>query len=313
MSGAPGRAPVRGVFAALGCYLLWGLAPLYWRELAAVDAHELIAHRLVWTLVFTAPLLWWLGGLSEARAALGTWRSFGLNLLSSALLTANWLVYVWAVNAGHVIETSLGYFLVPLINVGLGWGLLHERLRPAQWAAIALAAGGVVLQLAQLGRLPWIALTVALTFGAYGLLRKRSPLGPLTGLTVETFLLAPPAAALLLWRAHTGTGALGHPALSTHVEIMVLGAGIVTAVPLLLFAYGARRLRLATLGLLQYAAPSVQFILGVWVYHEDFSSTRALSFAFIWAGLAVYSADALWTQRHHALGVLSRPSPRGAP
>jgi len=263
--------------------------------------------------VFTAPLLWWLGGFAEARAALSTWRSFGLNFLSSALLTANWLVYVWAVNAGHVIETSLGYFLVPLINVALGWGLLHERLRPAQWGAIAFAAAGVGLQLFQLGRLPWIALAVALTFGSYGLLRKRSSLGPLTGLTVETALLAPLAIALLLWRGYAGTGALGNPALSTHVEIMVWCAGIVTAVPLLLFAYGARRLRLTTLGLLQYAAPSVQFILGVWVYHEEFNRARATSFAFIWAGLIVYTSDALWTQRHHALGALSRSSPRSTP
>lgn len=313
MSGAPGRAPVRGVAAALSCYLLWGLAPLYWRELAIVDAHELIAHRLVWTLVFTAPLLWWLGGFAEARAALGSWRSFGLNLLSSALLSANWLVYVWAVNTGHVIETSLGYFLVPLINVALGWGILHERMRPAQWSAIGLAAAGVAFQLIQLGRLPWIALAVALTFGGYGLLRKQSALGPLTGLTVETLLLAPLAAALLLWRAYAGTGALGNAALSLHVEVMVLCAGVVTAVPLLLFAYGARRLKLTTLGLLQYAAPSVQFALGVWVYHEEFSSARALSFAFIWAGLVVYTADALWTQRHHALGALNRSSPRAAP
>jgi chloramphenicol-sensitive protein RarD len=312
MSGAPTRAPVRGVLAALSCYLLWGLAPLYWRELAAIDAHELIAHRLVWSLVFTAPLLWWLGGFAEARAALSTWRSFGLNFLSSALLTANWFVYVWAVNTGHVLETSLGYFLVPLINVALGWGVLHERLRPAQWGAIALAAAGVGLQLFQLGRLPWIALSVALTFGGYGLLRKQSALGPLTGLTVETFLLAPFAAALLLWRAHAGTGALSPGVVSSHVLFMVLCAGVVTAIPLLLFAYGARRLKLTTLGLLQYAAPSVQFILGVWVYHEVFSRERAMSFALIWAGLAVYTADALWAQRHHAMGAFSRPSPRAA-
>lgn len=307
MSVGSGPAPVRGVLAALGCYLLWGLAPLYWRQLAVIDAHELIAHRLVWTLVFTAPLLAWLGGWPDAWAALGSWRSFGLNFLSSTLLTANWLVYVWAVNTGHVLETSLGYFLVPLVNIAIGRGVLHERLRPAQWIAIVFAVAGVGLELYHLGHLPWIALTVAATFGTYGLLRKQSPLGPLTGLTVETLLLAPFAAALLLWRVHAGTGALGHTAV--RLEVLVLCAGVVTAVPLLLFADGARRLKLTTLGLLQYVAPTVQFALGVWVYHEVFNRERALSFALIWTGLAIYSTDALWAQRHHAVNAFSRSSP----
>ena len=296
MSGPNSRAAGRGVLAALGCYLIWGLVPLYWRPLAAVDAHELIAHRLVWSFVFTAPLLWWLGGFREVFAALGTWRSFGLNLASSVLLTLNWLVYVWAVNAGHVIESSLDYFLVPLVNVALGRLVLHEKLRPAQWLAITLATIGVGLQLVHLGRLPWIALSLAGTFGCYGLLRKRSPLGPLAGLTLETMLLFPLALGLLAWRAHAGTGALGHAPAAT--QTLILCAGVVTSIPLLLFAYGARRLRLTTLGLLQYAAPTVQFMLGLWVYREAFDRARAQSFAFIWAGLAMYTADALWTQRH---------------
>lgn len=300
MSAGPGRAAGRGVLAALGCYLIWGLVPLYWRPLAAVDAHELIAHRLVWSFIFTAPLLWWLGGFRELLAALSTWRSAGLNLASSVLLTLNWLVYVWAVNAGHVIESSLGYFLVPLVNVALGRLVLQERLRTAQWLAIALATIGVGLQLVQLGRLPWIALSLAGTFGCYGLLRKRSPLGPLAGLTLETMLLFPLAAVFLLWRAQAGTGALGHaPALT---QGLILCAGVVTSIPLLLFAYGARRLRLTTLGLLQYVAPTVQFTLGLWVYREAFDRARAQSFAFIWAGLALYTADALWTQRHRVTG-----------
>ena len=296
MSSGPGRAPGRGVLAALGCYFIWGLVPLYWRPLAAVDAHELIAHRLVWSFVFTAPLLWWLGGFREVFAALGTRRSLGLNLASSVLLTLNWLVYVWAVNAGYVIESSLGYFLVPLVNVALGRLVLHEKLQPAQWLAIALAAAGVGLQLVHLGRLPWIALTLAGSFGVYGLLRKRSPLGPLSGLTLETMLLFPLAAGLLAWRAHAGTGALGHAPAVT--QGLILCAGVVTSIPLLLFAYGARRLRLTTLGLLQYVAPTVQFSLGLWVYHEAFDRARAQSFAFIWAGLALYTADTVWTQRH---------------
>ncbi len=176
---------------------------------------------------------------------------------------------------------------MPLLNVALGRIVLHEKLRPAQWTAIAFAVAGVVLQLVQLGRLPWIALALAVTFGLYGLLRKQSPLGPLTGLAVETALLAPLAAGYLLWLHHTGEGALGRVDWPTH--LLVLSSGVITAVPLLLFAYGARRIRLSTIGLLQYIAPTVQFTLGVWVYHEPFSRDRALSFVFIWAGLALYT------------------------
>lgn len=285
----------RGLIAAAGCYLAWGLFPLYWRPLQGVDAHELIAHRLVWSCVLTLPLLVWRGGLSEARAALGTGRGFAVNLLSSVLLGSNWTIFVWAVNHGHVIETSLGYFLVPLLNVALGRFVLGEKLRRMQWVAIGFAAAGVALQCVQLGHLPWISLALAATFGTYALLRKRSALGPLAGLVVETSLLAPFAGLLLLWRAHAGTGALGHA--SGLQQTMALGAGVVTAVPLLLFAYGARRLRLTTMGLLQYVTPTVQFALGVAVFHESFDLGRAQAFVLIWTGLAIYTADALWAQR----------------
>lgn len=282
-----GRAPVRGVVAAFGAYLAWGLLPLYWHQLAAVDAVELIAHRLCWTTLLTVPLWWALGGRSVAWAAVRT------HAVSAVLLAANWLAFVWAVNNGHVIESSLGYFLVPLVNVALGRGLLHEPLRRGQWVAIACAAAGVVLELIRLGRLPWIALVIALTFGFYGLLRKRSALGPLAGLALETSLLAPFAAAFLLWRAVHGAGALGHAAVA--VQWLVLSTGAVTAVPLLLFADGARRLRLVTLGLLQYVAPTAQFALGIGFYHESFTPARAQSFGLIWAGLALYTLDA-WRQ-----------------
>lgn len=263
--------------------------------MAEVDALELIAHRLVWSLVFVAALLVWRGGAKEMRAALSTGRGFALNLLSSALLTTNWLVYVWGVNHGHVIECSLGYFLVPLLNVALGRWVLHEQLRPAQAFAIGCAALGVAIQIYQVGHLPWIALALVATFGCYGLLRKRSALGPLTGLAVETTLLAPFAAAFLLWQNLAGAGALGHASATT--QALVLSTGVVTAIPLLLFAYGARRIRLTTLGLLQYIAPTVQFSLGVAVFHEPFAQDRALAFAFIWAGLALYTFDNLRTAR----------------
>lgn len=303
MTSAARHASARGAFAAGLCYLAWGLVPLYWKQLKSIDAVELIAHRHTWSLVFLLVVLTLLSrgndgagsGFAEIRAVFRSPRLIGLNLLRSLLLTANWLIYVWGVNNGHVIECSLGYFLVPLINVALGKLVLHEKLTRLQWVAIALAAIGVVLQFVQLGRPPWIALGLAVTFGFYGLLRKQSPLGPLAGLTVETALLAPLAVGFLLWRQHTGEGALGH--VSPWLHGLLLSAGIITSIPLLLFAYGARRVRLATLGLLQYIAPTVQFALGVAVYHEAVSRERLTSFAFIWAGLVLYTADNLRGQR----------------
>lgn len=284
-----------GAIAAACCYLLWGLVPLYWKQLASIDPVELIAHRHAWSLLFLLVLVGVQGGFGGVRAAIGTARGLGANFLSAVLLTVNWLVYVWGVNTGHVIECSLGYFLVPLVNVAAGRFVFHEHLRRLQWVAISFAAAGVVLQIAQFGRPPWIALTIAGTWGAYSVMRKQSPLGSLTGLTVETLLLAPFAVMFLFWRHRLGTGALGRVDLSTH--LLVLSSGVITAIPLLLFAYGARRIRLSTLGLLQYLAPSVQFAIGVWVYHETFSRGRAASFALIWTGLALYTADNLWAQR----------------
>ncbi len=221
---------------------------------------ELIAHRHVWSLALLLLLLLGIDrGFSDLWSGLGSFRSFGQSLLGASLLTGNWLVYVWGVNSGHIIDTSLGYFLVPLVNVAAGHFILKEHLRPAQWAAIAIAAFGVGWMVIQAGRLPGIALLIAGTWGAYSLFRKRSTLGAIPGLAVETLVLAPFAIGFLLWRHHDGTGALGRVDTSTH--ILILSAGIVTATPLLLFAYAARRIRLSTLGLLQYLAPSVQLAL----------------------------------------------------
>jgi chloramphenicol-sensitive protein RarD len=284
-----------GAIAAAASYFLWGLVPLYWKQLGGVNPVELIAHRNAWSLLLLLGLVATQGGFGELRATLGSGKSLARYSLSASLLTANWLFYVWGVNTGHVIETSLGYFLVPLVNVAAGRFVLHEHLRRAQWIAIALAALGVALMIVQLGRPPWIALVLAGTWGAYSLMRKQSTLGALTGLTLETLLVAPLALACLAWQQHTGAGALGRADLRTHV--LLFSSGIITAVPLILFAYGARRIRLSTLGLLQYVAPSVQLGLGIWVYHETFSHSRLLSFGFIWAALALYTADNVIAQR----------------
>jgi chloramphenicol-sensitive protein RarD len=285
----------RGAVAAAAGFLIWGLVPVYWKQLAGINPVELITHRIVWSLVFLLAVVGWQRNFPALRDAFKNGRLVALNLLSSVLLAANWTVYVWAVNTGHVIESSLGYFLVPLVNVALGSALLHERLRPLQWTAIGFAALGVSFLLLRVGHVPWIALSLAGTWSAYGLLKKKSALGAITGLTVETLLLFPLAAGLLLWWHHTGEGALGRVDAWHHVLVLVVG--VVTAIPLLLFAYGAQRIRLTTLGLLQYLAPTVQFLLGYFLYREPFDAGRLQAYGLIWVGLGLYSADGFWSQR----------------
>jgi chloramphenicol-sensitive protein RarD len=299
-AGSASAAARSGAFAASLCYFLWGLVPLYWKQLGGINAVELIAHRHLWSLAFVLLLTALYGGFGAIAAALGSARSLRINLVSSALLTINWLVYVWGIGQGEVIECSLGYFLVPLVNVAAGRFVLHEHLRRLQWIAIGCAAAGVLVMILQLGRPPWLALVLAGTWGAYSLMRKQSPLGATTGLAVETLLLAPLAAGFLLWQHHTGAGALGRVDVRTHA--LLASSGLITATPLLLFAYAARRIRLATLGLLQYIAPTVQLVIGLWIYHEPFAQSRAAGFVFIWIGLALYTADNLIAQRRAPAG-----------
>lgn len=279
----------RGFGYAGTAYVLWGLFPLFWKQLAAVDATELIAHRIVWSLAFVLLLTGLLSGWGELRRAVGDRRLVGLHLVSGLLVSVNWLAYVWGVNHGRIVEASLGYYLVPLCNVALGRIFLGERLRTLQKVAIAVAGLGVGLQFLRLERPPWVALTVATTFAAYGLFRKRSPLGSLAGLTLETGLLLPLGAGFLVWRGLSGAGALGHGDVLQHV--LVLSTGVLTAVPLLLFAAGARRLRLGTLGLLQYITPSMTFLLGAWLYREPVDVLKLVSFACIWVALVLYTLD----------------------
>ncbi len=287
-------AQTNGALAATLCYFLWGLVPLYWRALSAVNSVELIAHRHVWSLLLLLAIIAAQRRFRSIGAALNSPRLVATNALAASLLTTNWLVYVWGVNRGNVIETSLGYFLVPLVNVAAGRFVFHEHLRRAQWTAIGLAVFGVALMIVQLGKPPWIALILAATWGGYSLMRKKSPLPAVTGLAVETLLLTPLAIAFIGWQQHTGQGAFGH--VDSRTQLLLVCSGVITAIPLLLFSYSARRIRLSTLGLLQYLAPSVQLILGIAVFHEPFSRSRILSFSFIWAALAVYTADNLLAQ-----------------
>jgi len=284
-----------GATAATLAFLLWGGVPLYWKQLQSVPAFELIAHRICWSILFLLAIMALRGTLRELRPAFMHARIFWWTLAASLLLATNWTIYVWAVNAGHVIETSLGYFLTPLFNVMLGYWLLHERLRRLQWVSIGCAATGVLLLLFHAGSVPWIAISLAVTWGLYGVLKKQSQLGPIAGLSFETLLLLPFAAACVIWLVQAGDGALGH--VSPRLHVYILGVGIITSVPLLLFAYGAQRIRLVTLGLLQYIAPTVQFLLGLYVFHEPFDATRLQACLFIWFGLVIYTADSVWAQR----------------
>jgi chloramphenicol-sensitive protein RarD len=292
------------VYAALA-YVCWGLFPLYFRQLAAVPATEVLVHRVVWSLLFVLALLalrrhWaWLGEPLRRPRVLGAF------VVSAVLLSTNWLTYIWAIANGHVLDASLGYFITPLVNVLLGYTVLHERPRRAQWIALALAAAGVLWLTVQGGRLPWIALLLAASFGAYGLLRKVATLGALEGLTLETLLLAPVAFAALGLSWAQGSSSFPAPELATN--LLLIGAGPVTAVPLLLFAAGARRISMTTLGLLQYVSPTIQFALGVWLFREPFEAQRLLGFCFIWLALLLYSADG-WrvAQRHRDAAAAER-------
>ena len=279
----------RGIAYALLAYVLWGLFPLYFVHLAGVGAFEIVLHRVAWSLVFLLVLLawlrrWeWLPPLRRQPAVLGA------SLASALLLGANWMIYVWAVMNGRVLDASLGYFINPLVNVLFGFVFLHERLRPGQWLAVGLAAAGVAWLALRGPQLPWVGLAIALSFGLYGLLRKTAALGAIEGLTLETMLLAPLALGTLAWWSWQGTGGLaGHDAARL---AWLVGVGPLTAVPLLLFAAGARRIPMATLGLLQYVSPTLQLLLGVWLFGEPLAGARLAGFALIWLALAVYSAE----------------------
>lgn len=284
-----------GVAAALAAYLIWGLVPIFFKQIAHVPALEIIAHRIVWSLGLVAALLLFTRGFGAVRETMRSPRRLARVALGAALVMSNWFVFVWAVNAGRILETSLGYFIGPLLNVALGIVLLGERLRPLQAAALLLAALGVANEAWRVGHIPIVSLTLAITFGLYALLRKQLPLDAASGLFVETAVATPFAAAWLLWLAAQGQGAFGE---TTATDGLLVASGLVTALPLLLFAIGARRLRLTTMGFLQYLAPSMTFLLAVLIYDEPMSLARGETFAAIWAGLVLYSIDVLRASRN---------------
>lgn len=289
-----------GALYALLAFGIWGLYPLYLRELAGVSSLEVVLHRSVWSLVFLLGVLAVLRRWAWLAALLKSPRQLLMPLASGLLLALNWLLYVYAVQSAQVVEASLGYFINPLISVCLGVLVLRERLNRVQWVAVGFAAAGVLWLTWHTGRLPWLGLALAASFGVYGLLRKTSALGPLEGLTLETLLIAPVVLPWLAGVTLNGTGALatGSPTL----VFWLVMAGPLTAVPLMMFAAAARRLKLATVGLFQYLSPSLQLAIGVSVFGEPFDLQRLAGFMLIWTGLAVYTTHTLALSRRASAG-----------
>ncbi|MCW2039155.1 EamA family transporter RarD [Xanthomonas campestris] len=289
----------RGLLITASTFVLWGVIPLYWHVLKAVPSLLIIGHRIVWSallvvawLVATSGLRWWRTIAAQPRA-------LAMLAGSSVAIAFNWGLYIWAINAGHVIESSLGYFINPLLSVLLGVVVLKERLRRLQWGAVACAALGVLWLTLDAGAPPWIALGLASSFGLYGLLRKLVAVDPVAGLGVESVYLFVPALLLVGWGEYGhGGGFIGSWSLGT--DAMLIFGGVVTALPLIGFAYGVRRIPLSLVGILQYIAPSLQLLLGVWFFHEPFDQGRAIGFAAIWLGLLLFVGDSVWRARRPA-------------
>jgi chloramphenicol-sensitive protein RarD len=285
----------RGIWYGVAAYGIWGLFPIYWKLFRHVPALEILAHRMAWSFVTLVFLVSSARGSALRRDWAVPWPVIGLYAVAAVLIGVNWFLYVWAVNAGYVVETSLGYFITPLVNVLLGVMVFRERLRPLQWLAVGMAAAGVLYLTLAYGSLPWIALGLALSFGGYGLAKKKAPLGSLDGLTLETAVLVAPAVAYLGRLQYAGEGAFLRT--GTGTDLLLAASGTITIVPLLLFASSVRRVPLSIVGILQYIAPTIQLFLGVLLFHEPFTRVQGVGFAFVWLAVAVFAIDGLRASR----------------
>lgn len=284
-----------GLLAAFISFVIWGAFPFYLKPLDHVPSMQIIAHRVAWACVLCVIWLAVRGDLGGLRKLFGKRALLGRLVISAFLITVNWVAYVWGVGHGHVVEGSLGYFISPLINVLLGVVVLRERLNVTQWVSIGIATAAVVYLSVATGAVPWIALIIAVSFSLYGFLRKIMQVEAMQGLTVETLLLMPLATGYLVWCEVMGTGALGHSSIG--VDALLVGCGPMTALPLFLFAFGARVIPYSTIGLMLYIAPSLQLLSGIFVYHEPFAGARAEGFALIWVALLIYASDGVWRAR----------------
>lgn len=283
-----------GILAVVGACTIWGLSPLFYKMVAHVPPLQVMAHRTVWSLLFFVAVLLVQGRLRQVAQALSTWRGAGVLAVASLMIGTNWFLFIWAVTVGRTTESSLGYYIYPLLAVVIGSVLFAERLGRAQWLAVALAALAVIVLTLGLGAAPWIALTLAATFGLYGTIKKQLTIGPVVSVTAEVLLLTPLAAFILLQSHHNDTSAMDTD--WTTLAVLVL-AGPVTAVPLILFSYAAKRVRMTTLGLVQYLNPTLQFSSAVFVFGEAFEIWHVIAFGLIWTALAIYSASAIAQDR----------------
>ncbi len=296
----PDAAPqesLSGAACAVGAFLIWGLSPIYFKTLRAVPAFEILMHRMVWSFLFLLPLVALTRRRKELKAALASRRTILILLVTTLLVSGNWFVFIWAINNDLILQTSLGYYINPLINVVLGLVFLNERLRPAQVVAVSLATIGVLYMTIEIGRPPWISLFLAFSFGFYGLIRKVAAVNALVGLTVETLLLSFPATIYIIYTYVHGGGAFLRG--DTRIDLLLLAAALVTALPLLLFTVGARRIHFSTIGILQYMAPSCTFLLAVLVYGEPFRTAQLLTFLLIWSALLIYTVDSVVYYRQY--------------
>ena len=283
----------KGILYGLGAYVLWGFFPIYWKVLHPVSALQVIGHRIGWSFIILLLYIFATKQWNDFRAAAFNAKTIGIYAIAGVLLSINWLMYVWGVNAGFIVETSLGYFINPLLSVLLGVIFLRERLRAAQWIPVVIAAIGVVYLTSVYGRLPWIALILAFSFGFYGLVKKLAPLGSLYGLTLETGIVFPIALIYLVVVQVNGTGAFLHD--GTTIDLFLLGAGIVTTIPLLMFASAAKEIPLSMVGILQYVAPTLQFLIGVFLYKEPFDQSHLIGFGIVWVALVIF-----WVENYMA-------------
>jgi chloramphenicol-sensitive protein RarD len=291
------------VLLCLGAYGMWGLAPLYWPLVRRADAPEIVAHRITWSIVVLLSILGLQGKLGSFWR-IGT-RRLSLLVFAALLIGINWGLYIWAVNHGRVVETALGYFINPLVTVMLGVFVLGERLRRAQWIAIGLAGVAVTVLALRFGGVPWIALVLAASFAAYGLVKRHVGIGAVESLTIETIVLVAPAAVYLCVREARGTGAFGH--LSTRENVLLVLSGVVTTAPLLCFAGAATRVSFTTLGLLQYLSPTLQFLLGVFVFREPMPPARWFCFSLVWGALLLFALDVLRRRPNNDIGTMPPP------
>ena len=290
------RDNIKGVFVITLTYVLWGVLPVYWKALASVNPVEILAHRAIWSCVFSFSLLAAGRGISAFVSLFrSNRRALVLIALSSVTITANWSIYIWGVNNGRILECSLGYFINPLVSILFGLVVFKERLNKIQWLAIGIAAAGVFSEVAALGRLPFVSLSLAFSFGVYGLLKKLSAVESLVGFTIETLFVTPFALSWLVWRQYSGAAHFPYGAWTTS---LLIGTGVITSVPLIMFAWGVKRSPLTTVGLVQYASPILMFLTGAVVYHEPVSLTRLLSFALTWISIIIFTAESLWRAKN---------------